>query len=91
MDVSKKTRNTEANTNLSSETEWQGQGLQLIQEVAGLTGLPLEWVRSELTKIIVNSGHKPNELTLEQLRASMLTFIEQVKSDVEREFKETVH
>jgi len=89
MEVSKKGRSMEAKTSMDSD--WQGQGLQLIQEVAGLTGLPLEWVRSELTKIIVNSGHKPSELTLEQLRASMLTFIEQVKKDVEREFKETIH
>lgn len=58
------------------------KGSELLVEVASLTGLPVEWVQTELTQIVKNSGHTPEQLTLEELRASMLEYLEEMNREL---------
>jgi len=55
---------------------------ELLTEVASLTGLPVDWVESELTQIVKKSGHAPEQLTLEELRASMLEYLEEMNREM---------
>ena len=55
---------------------------ELLAEVASLTGLPVDWVESELTQIVKKSGHTPEQLTLEELRASMLEYLEEMNREM---------
>ena len=75
MDVSKLKMQptTEVPTNTDSE---------LLSEVASLTGLPVDWVESELTQIVKKSGHAPEALTLDELRASMLEYLEEMNREM---------
>lgn len=75
MDVSKKIE--------GSQLENLGNGEELLEEVASLTGLPPDWVQTELTKIVTNSGHKPEDLTLDELRSSMLAYLDEMQKDLE--------
>jgi hypothetical protein len=40
----------------------------LLTEVVEATGLPADWAKSELTKLLVDSGFNPEMLTLDMLR-----------------------
>lgn len=55
---------------------------ELLTEVASLTGLPVDWVESELTQIVKKSGHAPEQLTLEELRTSMLAYLEEMNREM---------
>jgi hypothetical protein len=59
-----------------------GTDSELLTEVASLTGLPVDWVESELTQIVKKSGHTPEQLTLEELRASMLEYLEEMNREM---------
>lgn len=74
MDVSKK--------NKSNDSVDKTNGAELLEEVATLTGLPPDWVQTELTKIVTNSGHEPADLTLDDLRTSMLAYLEEMQKDL---------
>jgi hypothetical protein len=71
-----------------------GGGQELLNEVASLTGLSehLHEVQAELTNIIQTSGHTPQNLTLEELRASMVAYLESLQKDFEaQELLEAEH
>jgi hypothetical protein len=74
MDVSKKDQ--------VNETADKSNGAELLEEVASLTGLPPDWVQTELTKIVTSSGHEPADLTLDELRTSMLAYLEEMQKDL---------
>lgn len=80
MDVSKK---IEGSTPELEAAATSGNGEELLEEVASLTGLPPDWVQTELTKIVTNSGHTPEDLTLDELRSSMLAYLEEMQKDLE--------
>ena len=75
MDVSKGKSKQNEEAAPSTDTE-------LLSEVASLTGLPVDWVESELTQIVKKSGHTPEQLTLEELRASMLEYLEEMNREM---------
>jgi len=58
----------------SSRAELGGQSL--IQTIVSLTELPEPLVHQEMNEIIQASGHQTESLTLEQLRAAMLSYLE---------------
>ena len=60
-------------------------GKKLLNEVANLTGLPEPWVQAELHSIVETSGHAPTEVTLDELRASMLAYLESMQKEVEEQ------
>lgn len=63
----------------NTEQEQSQKGAELIQSVAALTGLPEPLMEQELVEIVARSGHSPNELTLDQLRQSMLAYLEELE------------
>ncbi len=60
-------------------------GQELIETVVAQSGLPDLIIRSELNEIIDQSAHVPDELTLEQLRAAMINYLEKINEDLTSE------
>jgi hypothetical protein len=56
-------------------------GAELINEVISLTGLPSQELQEELRQIVKNSGHDQESLTLEQLRAAMIAYLEAIQAE----------
>ncbi len=63
-------------------------GEDLIREVVEHTGLPNEWAEDEISKIITDAGHSDKNLTLEELRSAMLTYLESIQSELMEESDE---
>ena len=53
-------------------------GAVLIEEMAELTGLPVDWVKPELTRLVVQSGLSLEKLTLDELRPVLLQFLSEM-------------
>lgn len=60
-----------------SKTEESG-GEALIDTLVSLTGVPTELMQAELSQILEISGHNSEDLTLDQLRMSLVTYLEQM-------------
>jgi hypothetical protein len=58
----------------------QPGGQELIQQLVSATGLPEDLVHRELDEICALSGQDPGELTLDQLRQAMLTYLEKLEA-----------
>ena len=56
-------------------------GRSLIQTVVSLTELPEPLMHQEISEILELSGHRSESLTLEQLRAAMLSYLESIQAD----------
>ncbi|MGZ3687957.1 MAG: hypothetical protein ACXWPM_04665 [Bdellovibrionota bacterium] len=67
------------------EMKQEPDGQALIEKVVDLTGLPSEMAHEELQKILEFSGHDGEELTLDQLRQSLVTYLESMQSEFESE------
>jgi hypothetical protein len=65
---------------LKSQEEPGGE--ELIQQVVSLTGLPGAMVHKELNQILELSGQDSQALTLEQLRAAMLAYLESLQAEL---------
>jgi hypothetical protein len=74
MDVSKK-QSIEPTTEQASPA-----GQELIQQLVSASGLPEAVVHQELDEICALAGQDPGELTLDQLRAAMLTYLQALES-----------
>jgi hypothetical protein len=59
---------------LSTEPNWEGENL--IQTVVTLTGLPEKTVRREIDRILELTGESLDQLTLDKLRAALVTYLE---------------
>jgi hypothetical protein len=57
-------------------TEAHPRGVELLQEVANLTGLPDAWVNGQLETILDRAGKEKSGLTLEDLRGALLHYLE---------------
>ena len=77
MDVSDRENQTSALTEPSGEA--------LLQTVVSLTGLPEPLMHEELGKIVVESGHSTENLTLDELRSAMISYLESLQSEMEQE------
>lgn len=64
-----------------SGTELDGQ--TLVQTVVSLTDLPEPLIHREMDEILQASGHRSESLTLEQLRAAMMSYLESIQADFE--------
>lgn len=64
-------------------------GNTLIGEVTDATGLPKELVDTELGRLITNAGMKRDDVTLDDLRAILAEYVQDVllaaKEEMERE------
>lgn len=61
---------------VSCQTDSQEKGPDLVQKVASLTGLPEDFAKEELSKILEQTGHSEQDLTLEQLRSALISYLE---------------
>ncbi|HRK01763.1 MAG TPA: hypothetical protein PLH57_03800 [Oligoflexia bacterium] len=64
-------------------------GNSLFDDVVRLTGLPEETIFGELSDIVGKVGAEPKSLTIEQLRAAMLCYLEELASFEEFSIDET--
>jgi hypothetical protein len=60
-------------------------GQELIQKLITLTGLPEPLVNQELEQILGPSSDQTSELTLEELRAAMIQYLEHCQAEFEKE------
>ncbi len=65
--------------------QMQPSGQELIQKLVTLTGLPEPLVNQELEQILGPTSHQTNELTLEELRAAMIQYLEHCQAEFEKE------
>ena len=59
----------------------QPTGQQLIDSVVQLTELPEPLIQHELTQILTQSGHQSGSLTLDELRAALLIYLDQAMQE----------
>ena len=57
-------------------------GKTLIQTVVSLTELPEPLVHHEMNEILMQSGHESEVLTLAELRAAMLSYLEAIHEEM---------
>jgi hypothetical protein len=57
-------------------------GKSLIQAVVSLTELPEPLVHQEMSEILQRAGQESEVLTLEQLRAAMLSYLEAIHEEM---------
>ena len=57
-------------------------GAAVLQEVVQLTGLPEEFVDSELTGLLGTSEASVNNLTLDQLRVVLMNYLETLNEEM---------
>ena len=60
------------------EVSQTNTGLGLLEEMAGLTGLPAEMVVPELKRLAVTAGLDLHRLTLDDLRPVLLQFLSEM-------------
>lgn len=68
---------------VSEKTEQVGE--DLLDTVVSLTGLPQEDVQAELRTWIESAGMKPSDITLDELRAAMIAYLESMQADIQAE------
>lgn len=83
--ISKVSKFSKEEMNLTTEQGSSLGGQTLIQTVVSLTELPETWVHQEMDEILKASGHRSENLTLEQLRAAMISYLEAIQADFEND------
>jgi hypothetical protein len=73
MDVSKQKQ--------LKEPQADPAGAELIQQLVSASGLPEAAVHSELSEICAVAGTDPGNMTLDELRAAMLSYLEQLERE----------
>ncbi len=64
------------------------RGTALIHELSHATGLPDDLIGEELSRIISNSGKSTSEVTLDELREMLATYLQDVLVDAKESFLE---
>ena len=59
-------------------------GEDLIATVVALTGLPTESMQTELETLIEDAGQDSKNLTIEDLRAAMISYLETLQAELEQ-------
>jgi hypothetical protein len=60
-------------------------GTRVLKEVVQLTGLPEEYLNDEISQFLGTTNTTVNELSLEQLRAALLNYLESVNEQITQE------
>ncbi len=61
------------------------EGSKVLKEVVSLTGLPEEFLDTEITQLLGTAGESVNNMTLDQLRSVMLNYLETINDEMMRE------
>ena len=64
-----------------SDLEEGSVSQDVMQQVVSLTGLPESWIRLELDPILESLGQNKSQVTLDQLRQTMLAYLELTQED----------
>ena len=54
------------------------KGEELLDEVAGATGLPIETITKELSELIHAAGYENDSVTLDQLRHALAEYVQDI-------------
>ncbi len=60
-------------------------GNDVLKEVVQMTGLPEEFLRSEINSLLGMEGEDVKDLSLDQLRSVLLNYLETLKVDMTQE------
>lgn len=63
----------------SHQRDEEAEGKNLIQQVTTLTQLPEDWIQTEIHQLLDQSGHDRETVTLEELRSSLLSYLESMQ------------
>ena len=58
------------------------EGALVLQEVVQLTGLPSEYLDSEITNFLGTTGESVNDMTLDQLRSVLMNYLETINQEM---------
>jgi hypothetical protein len=64
------------------------RGTALIEELSSASGLPDDMIGEELRKIVVNAGKSASEVTLDDLRVLLASYLQDVLVDAKRAFEQ---
>ncbi len=62
--------------------EAHSDGAAVIQEIVQMTGLPGEYLDSEISQLLGTPGESVKHLPLEQLRSMMLSYLEIINEEM---------
>jgi hypothetical protein len=60
----------------------QADGAAVLQEVVQMTGLPEEYLGTEISQLLGTPGDSVNHMTLDQLRSVLLNYLETVNEEM---------
>ncbi len=60
-------------------------GNELFEQVAALTGLPLEMIGPEFRDLLERKGVAPDSLTMDSLREALAEYLKEVNAEMEAE------
>jgi hypothetical protein len=63
------------------------EGAAVLKEVVQMTGLPEEYLDSEITQFLGTATESVNDLTLDQLRSVLLNYLETVNEEMTQELE----
>lgn len=72
-------------TSAGSASTTEREGAAVLKEVVQMTGLPEQYLDSEITQFLGTSTESVNDLTLDQLRSVLLNYLETVNEEMNSE------
>ena len=63
------------------------EGAAVLKEVVQMTGLPEEYLDSEITQFLGTATSSVNDLTIDQLRSVLLNYLETVNEEMTQELE----
>jgi hypothetical protein len=70
---------------MTDPNEKEQAGQELIETLATLSGLPREVIQSELCRILEDSGHDLESVTLDGLRGALVQYLETIQQGLQLE------
>ena len=61
-------------------------GVELITQVCEATGLPVELIKTELKRLLLQEGVLADEATIEDLRTALSTYLQEVLVEAKESF-----
>ena len=77
-----------SNISLVSPAVEVREGAAVLKEIVQMTGLPEQYLDSEITQFLGTSSDSVNDLTLDQLRSVLLNYLETVNEEMNQEIVE---
>ena len=62
------------------------QGEELIEYLTQLSGLPREWLRTEISHLIIERSSEQGPMTMDHLRQTLSNYLDEIDQDMKRGF-----